>query len=416
MDEKNDLDLKTSIDNRSKSNYFQVDLMKAWMILLVILDHSTTHSFLIQFGSPFWERVAIPGFIIIMGFNLGISFQARGIETLKEAYSKEYFISKMKRYIIPYLILYFIQGIIYLGVNYVFHPQLLDNFPYDSSGYLFLGYTPFWGPGMWFIPALFGSILIFPLLYICYKKAPILTFISCFIIEWITHYLAFTIFFGINEFNWYFTKMFFITHIFYMFSGIGLGLWISEDHEIFSKRNLIIWILLPISLLYLACYSLFGLGAVREFLWQFYLGWIGGDYNFLSFPYSAFLFLVILAIFPQNPDSSLCNFIRKIGKSTYHILLVQILYFSIVYHFWFSIHDGFDSHPFDYLWFYPLNVLITFTGGIIWNSLETKFYKEKINKKKIYEIIYKILLILAEIFYVLFLFSRYLFFLAFPIP
>jgi len=42
MDEKleiSDNDLKSDIDLKSGKNYFQVDIMKVWMISLVILDH-----------------------------------------------------------------------------------------------------------------------------------------------------------------------------------------------------------------------------------------------------------------------------------------------------------------------------------------------------------------------------------------
>jgi len=409
--ENSDDELKSDVDLKTSNNYFQVDIMKTWMIFLVILDHSTTHDFLGQYYSALWERIAIPGFIVVMGFNLGISFNEKGITTIKEAYSKKYFVSKMKRYIIPYIILYFIQGIIYLIVHLNFQSEIIEVMPYDLEGLRLLGFTFFWGPGMWFIPVLFGSILIFPLLYICFKKAPITTFMACFVIEWAMHLLAFNIYFG----NWYFTKMFFQTHIFYMFSGIGMGLWISEDHEIFSARNIIIWILLPISLIYLIIYAARGYGVLRDVLEVLDLNWIGGDYNFLSFPYSAFLFLIIMKIFPKNSDIKFSKIIKKISRSTYHILLVQILYFSITYHFWFSIDYGFDSHPIDYLWYYPLNILICFTGGIIWQTLESKFYK-KINENKIYGILYKIVFILAAIFYINFLFSRYNFFLVYPIP
>ncbi|MHA1511759.1 MAG: acyltransferase family protein [Promethearchaeota archaeon] len=409
----NSIDLKSDNDLKSDKNYFQVDIMKAWMIILVILDHSTTHDFLSQYWSPFWERIAIPGFIVIMGFNLGISFKEKGITTLKEAYSKEYFVSKMKRYIIPYIILYFIQAIIYLFVNVIFHPSLIDIGNYDFSGYMMLGYTPFWGPGMWFIPALFGSILVFPLLYICFKKSPIITFIACFAIEWIFHNLAFYIY---SE-GGFVTRTFFSNHIFFLFSGIGMGLWFSKDYEINSTQNVFItWILLPLSLLYLLVYSISGFYELYVLMYRFGFGWIMGDYNFLSFPYSAVLFLIILKIFPKNSENGFSKIIKKISRSTYHILLFQILYFSIAYHFWFSIADGFDSHPIDYLWYYPLNLLITITGGIIWQTLESKFYK-KINENKIYGIIYKILFRLAVGFYVFFLFSRYIFLLVYyPIP
>ncbi|QEE15663.1 acyltransferase family protein [Promethearchaeum syntrophicum] len=403
--------LKSDIDLKSGKNYFQVDIMKAWMIFLVILDHSTTHDFMIQFGSPLWERIAIPGFIVIMGFNLGISFKKKGITTLKEAYSKDYFVSKMKRYIIPYIILYLFQTIIFLFVNVIFQPEMIEVAPYYYSEYMMLGYTPFYGPGMWFIPALFGSILVFPLLYICYKKTPIATFVACFIIEWIMHRLAFNIYFE----PWV-TRQFFSTHIFYMFSGVGMGLWISDDYEINSPRNVIItWILLPLSLIYLIIYAVVGFYNLRVAMYQVGLGWISGDYNFLSFPYSAVLFLLVLKVFPKDPNNTFSKIIKKISRSTYHILLFQILYFSIAYHFWFSIADGFDLHPIDYLWYYPLNLLITIPGGIIWHTLESKFYK-KIKENKIFGITYKILLILAVGFYVFFLFSRYIFFIVFPIP
>ncbi|QEE15662.1 acyltransferase family protein [Promethearchaeum syntrophicum] len=416
LNSENDLD--SNGDLKSGKNFFQVDIMKAWMIFLVILDHSTTHDFLVQFGSPLWERIAIPGFIIVMGFNLGISFKEKGITTLKEAYSKEYFILKMKRYIIPYIILYFIQTIIFLLVYYVFQPDIIEVWPYDLEGLRFLGFTFLWGPGMWFIPALFGSILVFPLLYICFKNAPIATFIFCFLIEWFMHILSYNIYID----GWFFTKMFFTTHIFYLFSGIGMGLWISEDHEILSMGNeissmvtIIFWILLPISLLYLIIFAQYGFYQLYNFMYVIGLGWIGGDYHFLSFPYSAFLFLIVLKIFPKKLDNKFSKIIKKISRSTYHILLFQILYFSIAYHFWFSLENGFDSHPIDYLWYYPLNLLITIPGGIIWQTIEFKFYK-KIKENKIYGIIYKILLILAVGFYVFFLFSRYFFFIVYPIP
>ncbi|MHA1511334.1 MAG: acyltransferase family protein [Promethearchaeota archaeon] len=416
MDEKleiSDNDLKSDIDLKSGKNYFQVDIMKVWMISLVILDHSTLR-FLGQYGGAFWERIAIPGFLVVMGFNLGISFKEKGITTLKEAYSKEYFVSKMKRYVIPYIILYLIQGIIYIIVHTYFRYEMVY-LSRDLEGLRLLGFTFFWGPGMWFIPALFGSILIFPLLYICFNKAPIITFIACFVIEWSMHLLRF----NIVPYESHITIWFFITHIFYMFSGIGMGLWISKNHEIFSLRNIIFWILLPLSLIFLGIYTVNGYEYLMLKMAFYGLGWIGGDYNFITFPWSAILFLIILKIFPKNPknpENIFSKIIKEISRSTYHILLVQILYFSILFHF--GVHRrnelNWDLNPTNLLWYYPLNLLITFTGGVIWQTLESKFYKQ-INENKIYGIIYKILFSLAVVFYVVFLFSRYIIFINYPV-
>jgi len=96
-------------------------------------------------------------------------------------------------------------------------------------------------------------------------------------------------------------------------------MWLSRNHNIFAKQNIVIWILFPLSLLYLIRYQFF------DFRFKFILG----DYTLFVFPYSAFLFLIIMKLLPKNSDNLFLKGIRTIGKSTYHILLTQILYFAI---------------------------------------------------------------------------------------
>jgi len=83
--EKNELLQKTE-----KTNFFQIDFLKAWMILLVVLDHSRTYmdpELVRIMGFELWERIAIPVFLIIMGFNIGNSFAGKSDSTLRELYS-----------------------------------------------------------------------------------------------------------------------------------------------------------------------------------------------------------------------------------------------------------------------------------------------------------------------------------------
>jgi len=69
---------------------------------------------------------------------------------------------------------------------------------YPSHGImnLFIGILPFWGPGNWFLPVIFQSILIMPLLYKGFTKKPILTLVLTFIVEIA---MQITIFFFIGE-------------------------------------------------------------------------------------------------------------------------------------------------------------------------------------------------------------------------
>ncbi|UYP45882.1 hypothetical protein NEF87_002167 [Candidatus Lokiarchaeum ossiferum] len=391
------------VESSQRKRYFQVDAMKAIMIGLVIMDHTFTHSFLHQFGSPFWERISIPILMIIMGFNLGNSSKGINHMKLKDYYTRSYFEKKLKRYFIPYLILYFIHGIMRLIVT-LGEIQINSPATYDSAVFRYLGFTLFYGPGLWFIPVLFGTILVFPILHFYFKKMPSTTFFATFCIEFLTQFIVLMIL-STNQGN-ILGVFYFLYSVFCLFSAIGMGLWLSIDHNMSSKHNVVIWILFPISLGYMIIAMIFpGL-----------LFFPIGDYQMFYFPYSAVIFMCCMKLIPENPKGTVSEFIRKVSKSTYHILLAQIFYFSIVFQFFLIMTDGdastldiFDAAPLNYLWFFPLNLVITFGIGLFWNHLEEKFYK-KMPEKRGYQKIYAFMLTLAVIAFAAWIIGQILFF------
>lgn len=395
---------KETTSPKSKKKFFQVDAMKAIMIGLVIMDHTFTHDFLHQFGSPFWERISIPILMIIMGFNMGKSSNGINYSKLREYYTITYFESKLKRYIIPYLFLYLIQGIMRIIVTL---GEIPINSPanYDLAIYRYFGFTFFYGPGLWFIPVLFGTILIFPILHYNFKKKPAVTFFGTFCIELLTQIIMVVIV-VLNDFQDHASIHYFLYSVFCLFSAIGIGLWISVDQNISSKHNRIIWILFPISLVYMIARMIFPDDISIPI----------GDYQLFYFPYSAVLFMLGMKFIPENPKGAISDFFRKVSKSTYHILLTQILYFSIVFQFFLIMTDGnpetldvFDATPLNYLWFFPLNLIITFGIGLFWKHLEEKFYK-KMPEKKVFQKIYSFMLVLAFIAFVAWIVGQFLFF------
>ena len=54
--------------------YFQLDVLKAIAIAFVVMDHSLTWEIKGSLGSIFWERLSIPFFLLVMGFNMGLSY------------------------------------------------------------------------------------------------------------------------------------------------------------------------------------------------------------------------------------------------------------------------------------------------------------------------------------------------------
>lgn len=351
-----------------KHKYFQIDALKAVMIFFVIFDHIVTWNIKNQIGVALWERISIPVFLVIMGFNMGLSFKRSGASTLKELYSKDYFKSKIKRFVIPFLILYGVSTIIGL-ILYDFNwANMYNGQYYPSRGgiiNLFTGYLVFWGPGNWFIPVLLQSILIMPLLYYGFTKKPKLTLILSFVIEISLQLIVFTFLGEITSWEKAHILTLFMTSIPFYLSAVGLGMWFSFGHDLRSKRNLFIWILFLISLTYLIAYQFFDFRLMINGV-----PLLRGDYHFLVFPYSAFLFLVVMALVPKNPQGKFSRAISMIGKSTYHILLIQILGLGIVFavggtHYMIDIGSGPDK---------ILDLIVTYTlfvsAGILWYKID----------------------------------------------
>ena len=317
-------------------NFFQIDVLKALMIFLVIFDHTIPWDIKNNMGVALWERISIPIFMIIMGFNIGHSFQKKKNKNLESYYTEGYFGKKIIRFIVPFIILYIVST----AIGSMIYGPSIDLIEAGQWGtryderHLIIGILPFWGPGNWFIPVIFGAIIILPLVYKGFSGSTtkaIIALIACYIIEIIAQLVVFTLKNPnppptYQSWDDYYNAILIIYSIFFLFSSVGLGMWFSRNHNIFKKQNAFIWILFPISLVYLINYQFFGYRILVDGV-----ALLTGDYNLLVFPYSAFLFLIVMRVLPNKSNSRLAKIIKSISRATYHILLTQILYFGIVY-------------------------------------------------------------------------------------
>jgi hypothetical protein len=351
-----------------KIHFFQIDFLKAVMIFLVIFDHFVSWNIKSDIGVALWERISIPVFLVILGFNMGHSLKGQENATLKELYSWSYFKKKILRYVVPFLILYAVStfiGLFMYGFNFelMYYSQY-----YPEHGPLNLLYfiMPFWGPGNWFIPVLFQSVLVVPLLYWMFTKKPVITLILTFVVEISMQFIVFLLF-GQGFTSWEQVHVYglFSSSILFYLSAVGLGIWFSFGHGLTEKRNRFIWVLFPLSWIYLVAYQFFnfrfrisGMPLIR------------GDYNFLVFPYSAFLVLIALEILPNFSQKKISKRISLISKATYHILLIQILGYAMMTAWW-GTHYGMDV-PFDPTDIIDLVVLwiINVWFGILWYKIE----------------------------------------------
>jgi hypothetical protein len=390
-----------------KNKYWQIDLLKVICMVLVIMDHSFTHDSLYRLASPFWQRIAIPMFMIIIGFNWSKSMEKRKDEPLYKLFSwKNYFKKKFVRFGLPFGIIYSLSLFLYIGMLFIPDSLIKDTGGYSAPILKVFLFLPVWGPGNWFIPTLFLTIFVFPLIFWAFKKQPVLALAGCFVLEILYHLFVYGViaeyYQNHPEWNIGVIYTFLVCNPFILLSAIGLGVWLSQDFKWDSPHNIIIYILGIGSFIYLIYYTFIrvplnpiNFGTVSDPIYlNRVFGFINGDYNFLVYPWSAVLIITALNTIPKEPYGKTYRFVSKLSDSTYHILMVQMFYFSIVYNLflpmfgrfpiWASLHTEF--YWANYLWYYPLNVALTFGIGYLWKTVEDEYFwnrKKRFSKNRL---------------------------------
>ncbi len=378
--DENEVELEQVVEPK-RPYYFQLDVLKAIAIAFVIMDHSLTWEIKGAMGSVFWERLSIPFFLIVMGFNMAYSFKYSGASTLRELYSWESFKRKFKRYVFPFAVLYL--GAFLFG---------MANGVLTFNEYTLLGTLPFWGPGNWFIAVLFGSIVVFPIIYWLFKKHPALTVALCFLGEIILQAIMYIWFpYPIDSALEGFIISAIRLNIIFFLPAVGLGLWFSKGYSLSEKRNWFMYLYLPISIIFMVDYVTISpgthsgvLGSLQNSIGDFFTfvqEFIIGDYTLIFYGYAAFLFLIAMMFIPKKATGSFQRFVQRVGRASYHILLFQIFYLSILYHAIsfddainhqipnFALELGWPSDLF-YIPFYLMNLTICFIGGLLWYGAE----------------------------------------------
>lgn len=186
--------------------------------------------------------------------------------------------------------------------------------------WIFIGRFPIDLPGNYFVSMIFQFALIFPFLWILFTKNPKLLIVLAFLLD-----LAFQL---TAPYITAFENDYYLYHanILRYLSAIALGMWISNNHGLFSRKNRFILAGSVMSFLYLVSVAFF----------SFRLPFIAYDgmwiaQNVVSFFYPAAIVLIILRIFPRIQKVPLRQFICLSGKASYHIYLTQLLVLGLGY-------------------------------------------------------------------------------------
>ncbi len=328
--------------------------MKAFAIIGVITTHSVLLPFILAANMQFYAWQAMPLFIICTGLLWYLSFYQNGTN-LKQIYSLKYFKSKFSRFVLPFAVLFALDLAILSFTGTVNWRNVLSRLQYMQP--------PISGAGDYYLAFILELIIVSPLIFYCFNKKPLATVATLFLLD-----LAFELMGPyMNETTYYFG-------VARMFSAFALGLVLARNivknsgWKLRSKTNIALIALGLCS----AVFLFFNAGKPTP---MFRPEWL--TMNLYSFFYPTILVMAALSLGPffRQYGQGLWTKIAVIGKASYHIFLVQILFFSPVLA-GFKLNFGWEG------WNIPFNLTITLASGLFFYFIDLWLRRAYANMKK----------------------------------
>jgi len=286
-----------------------IDVVKGLAIVSVICLHTLSAGTLHRIGALYFIWQAVPVFIFVMGVNAARSFQRRGRRTLRELYSWDYLASRVDRVFVPFVLAFLATSLI--GALTAEHRS-----PATLLSELVTGQLPIGGPGNYFITLLFQLTLVFPLIYWGLRRQSLVTVIACLAIDATFEVLAPHI--GLLKSDAYLYEAGMPRYLFL----VALGGAVASMPARRLGRAWWMWCgtLVGVAFLTLAQFDAsaipFGLP-----------GWENSDFAAAFYP--ATLVLVAIVALPRLASSALSRGLAVLGRASYHIFLVQIIWFGL---------------------------------------------------------------------------------------
>jgi peptidoglycan/LPS O-acetylase OafA/YrhL len=324
-----------SILNQPSDHIIQIDFLKGFAIVSVILLHSLIPEIWLMLGAPYHIWQAVPLFMLIAGFTGAYAYKRHNSSTLGQCFDKVLLIRRFKRILKPYALYWLIQVV---GLVIIFH----QSFDLISITFNFIKGGSSWGA--YFVPAILQSILIIPLLYLLALRNPDLMIILALAVNILFELII--LFYGIQQ------GLVELLYFRYLFAG-ALGVWL-----VIKKKRPLGWLIvggfIGFVFLTLVCYTQI-LSSFNEFS-----GYAG------VFHAPAYLWTLVVAIAGLHylPKTTLTRFYRYLentGKASWHIFLVQMFYFIlpgniIINNFILPLANSMPA---------PINILVAIVAAII---------------------------------------------------
>lgn len=313
-----------------------LDYLKAICVIMVII----THYDWADKDSPFFTmliNMAVPVFMIISGYNFAMSNRKKTGGNLKKMYAWEMIKPKLIRFLVPFFTVCLIEIVLLVIEDKHINPPRI---------FLLGAY----GPGSYYVPIMIQLLVIFPIIYkLVEKNARLGIALSG------TANLLFEIGVKIFDMDKYYYRLNIGRYL--LLIAFGCYLYLYPEHRV-KKYQLISMFLI-------------GLGyivAVFGFNWDIILF---GYWKTTAMPIAFYIFPIIILLFRRYYHIKLPgvigNTLTWIGQASYHIFLVQMVYY----------HFELGGRLMASTWYIalPFNILVTVAAGLAFYEADCRFIR-----------------------------------------
>ncbi len=279
---------------QKRSSFF--DMLKGICIIFVLINHFIdAEDQELKIFFPYWGDMAVPLFMILSGYLYAESYKRNKIESFSQAYEFSFVLKKVFRFAIPFFLLFIVEMMLergYLGTGYSLFEMAM----------LFLRGGN--GPGGYYIPMLIQFIFLFPVIYFIIRRKK----------NGILICLALNIAYEVIKTSFGMNVEFYRLCLFRFLFAIAAGCFLSLRQEEKIKP----W--------YYA--GFFAVGAVAIYISNY------TDYHaHILYYWTKTTIMTVFYIFPifvllkSKMEDIREPFFSRIGMASYHIFLVQKLYY-----------------------------------------------------------------------------------------
>lgn len=297
------------IKKGNTSRICMIDYLKVICCFLVIINHypwtpeEKLHPLFV-----FVVRMAVPVFMILSGYTFSMS-AARKHQGLRELYSFQNLVPKFRRFTVPVLIAF--------GIYLLFCAMTGNGYSVSEAFDAFM--IGDYGPGSYYYAMMLQLLVFFPLIYLLIQKTQTMGLVIIFMIN-----LLFEI--SIVGFEVPYEDYRISLFRYFMYIAFGTYLFLNKEKTI-PLPALLVMVLAGMS--YLVSYDYMKLDWPIFHFWP----WSALPVAFFVFP---FVYLALHYFGTLEIPGFIGKALSFTGKASYHIFLVQMLYYQLEFDTFFN--------------------------------------------------------------------------------